>query len=312
MVCFSRFRSLSVATAIAISAASVSAGTTPDYASKVLSSYQGTGLPANYFNAASSALGSPELVSGAGTLYPNVVNPFSPAFGNKDIYVLGKGGQITLKLTSAFSVANTPQLGIISNVGLIDTSYPNGKASAAASIFGGGIADVRVSSDGKTWADLGNITFDIPTSSYTKLGNPYEASPSKTDVASNFGKPFTGKQSNFDSENLPGVLKTLNDSVGGTWLNVYATKLKTVDYIQIRNPLGQPWVPGSPVRFAVDGVTISTVGATASAAGQAGVGGPSAVPTGRRTDLGGNAWHACDVERLASATAFAHSLVEHG
>ena len=303
----SAVRSLVSLTATAAMGWSVSptvAGTTPnDYAAKVISSYQGSGLPANYFNASSSTLGPPELVSGVGTIYPNVVDPFSPAFGNKDIFEIGKGGQITLQLSKAFTVANAPQLGIISNVGLIDEDYPAGKASGTASIFGGGIADVRVSSNAKTWVDLGNITFNIPTSSYTKLGNPYEAAPTKSDVESNFGKPFTGKLSNFDNETLAQALKTLNDSVGGTWLNVFGTKLKTVDYIQIRNPLGQPWTPGNPVRLAIDGVTVSTVpsvgganpngpGGTASGAGTSTVPLPAAAPAGLAMFLAAGAWQA--------------------
>ena len=268
----------------------------PDYATKVLSFTQGTGLPANYFNSASAALNLPAPVSGVGTPFPNVLDPFSPAFSKDQIVVLGKGGQITLQLKSAFSVRNTPQLGIVSNVGLVDTSYPGGHTGATASIFGGGVADVRISANDRTWFDLGNITFNIPASAFSKLSNPYEAAPSRTDVASNDGKPFVGKLSNFNNESFASVLKTLNGSVGGTWLNVYRSRLATVDYVQIRNPLGQPGTPGNPQRFALDALTIATTTPTGvplvggPTPGSSSVPLPPAAPVGAMTLLAIGGW----------------------
>ena len=120
---------LALSAAMGASATSVSGATvTGGYGSKVLSFYQGTGLPANYFNNPNSALGAPAPVTGAGTPFPNVLDPFSPAYGKNEIVVIGKTGQITLQLYKAVTVANTPQIGVISNVGLIDSSYPAGKA----------------------------------------------------------------------------------------------------------------------------------------------------------------------------------------
>ena len=127
---------------------------------------------------------------------------------------------------------------------------------------------MRVSSDAKTWKDLGNITFNIPASAWSKLGNAYETAPTKADIAANLGKPFTGKLASFNGETLAQSLKTLNGSVGGTWLNVFNTGLKTVDYIQFRNPTG------TTSRLAIDAVTISTVQPPTVH----GVPGPQAVP----------------------------------
>lgn len=248
------------------------AGPTTDFASKVIHYYQGSGVNAKY-NDAAAALGGPEPVTGVGTAYPNIVDPFSPPYQTNQIVLLGKGGGLTLQLARAFTVKNAPELGILSNVGLVETS--SGSVGSPAQIFGGGVADVRVSSDNKTWADLGNITFNLPSTSWSKFSNEFEPAPAKGDVPSNPGLPFTGKLSSFNGKSVQQVLKTLNGSVGGTWLNVSATKLKTVDYIQIRNPLGNPWVPGHPVQLAIDAVTVSSA---SFGSGQPGGGGPSAVP----------------------------------
>ncbi len=253
---------------VGLSASSTFAGTSGDFASKVIGFYQGTGTEAGFGNA-SAALGAPDPVTGVGTIYPNVVDPFSPAYSKNQIVQIGRLGQLTLQLAKPIVVANTPQVGIVSNVGLIDANYPGGIATSPATIFGGGSADVRVS-DGKTWVDLGNITFNLPATAWSKLANAYEAAPTKADVPANFAKPFTGTLASFKGENFARILNTLNGSVGGTWLNVYKTHLKTVDYIQIRNP------GGTTNRLAIDSVMAVT--ATPSAGGPIGGPGTSSVP----------------------------------
>lgn len=239
-----RARMIAAAMVFGFSATSAFGG----FASSVVDYTPGTGGPSGYDDPA-AALGPPAPVVGAGTIYPNVLDPFSPAFGKPEIVVIGTGGQLTLQLDTPITVANTPQLGVISNVGLIDSDYPNGTVSAPASIFGGGSAEVRVSGDGNQWVSLGIINFNLPASFYSKLSSPYEMAPGPGDTPADLGKPFTGTLSDFSGESFQQVMNTLGGSVGGTWLNLDGTDLTSVDYVQFRNPSGDSG------QLAIDAIT---------------------------------------------------------
>jgi len=229
------------------------------FASSVVSYTPGTGAPSG-FNDPAAALGMPAPVVGAGSGYPNVLDPFSPAFGSTEIVAIGTGGQLTLQLDKPITVANAPQLGVISNVGLIDADYPNGLADSSADTFGGGSALVRVSSDGSTWASLGNVNFNLPATYFSKLAGPYETAPGPGDVPADLSKPFTGSIADFAGEDFQQALGTLDGSVGGTWLNLSGTNLATVDYVQFQVPSG--YLP-------IDAITTSAGGASTPEPGSA-------------------------------------------
>ncbi|MEX2317171.1 MAG: hypothetical protein WD669_08465, partial [Pirellulales bacterium] len=166
------------------------------FAVEVLTYNSGT-TPAASFVSPASALGSPERFSGEDS-FPSVVSPFSPPFLSSEIVSIGEGGQLTLRLSNyALPQAAGSEIGIFSNFGLIDASYPNGQAGSPAGGFGPpDRAQVEVSANGLDWSTLGITTFDLPANGYTDLADPYAVSPGA--AASDFQQPFTGSLSSFD------------------------------------------------------------------------------------------------------------------
>jgi hypothetical protein len=174
---------------------------------------------------------TPQGETGVPDGFPGVVSPFNPPFDNSQIVLIGLGGGVTVHFATPVSAANSPAIGIFSNVGLIDSNYPAGQADNPADIFGGGSAVVSVSADGSLWKNLGIVNFTMPENYYLNAG-PYDlAAPANPQVA-DFGKPFTGTLSSFDNETYPQIVTTLNGSAGGTWLDPSSTGLSQISYVR--------------------------------------------------------------------------------
>jgi hypothetical protein len=235
------------------------------YASSVLSYTPGSSDPK--FRTPAAALGAPDGISGenaAATNYfgfPNVLSPFSPAYQGDEIVQIGEGGQITLQLANYVNVGAGKRLGVISNVGLIDTDNVNfsGHAGSPASTFGGGNAHVKVSKDNQNWVDLGTITFNIPSLYFVNAG-PYDSAAPASPQLTDFGKPFEGTLASFDGKDFPGVVDAFKAtgggySGGGTWLDLSTTGLTQVGYVQFL--VDDDNNPNTNQRFAIDSLTIA-------------------------------------------------------
>jgi len=227
------------------------------FANKVLDYSAGTGVSAA-FSQPDSALGSPERFTGEGS-FPAVVSPFSPPFLPSEIVTIGETGSLTLRLASfAVAQAGGPEIGIFGNVGLIDTSFPNGQAGDPAGAFGIDSVILEVSADGLAWVSLGLVTPNIPTNGYTDLTDPFSGATGTT--LSDFGQPFTGALADFAGlpyfdASGPHMLELLGGSGGGTWVDISASGLAQVGYL--RFSVASDGIPTSRLKFDLDAVSVA-------------------------------------------------------
>jgi hypothetical protein len=227
------------------------------FAAAVVSYDAGT-TPAAGFTTPAAALGSPERLTGEGS-FPGVVSPFNPPFLSSEIVSVGEGGQITLRLSHyAIPQADSPEIGVFENLGLIDTNFPNGVAGSPAMTFGIDSAIVDVSADGTNWVSLGNLEFDVPANGYTDVTDPFSSTPGS--VPSDFQQPFTGDLSSFNGLRYfdPGgldMLELLAGSGGGKWLDISATGLTQVGFIRFSVADNGDAMTG--LNFELDAVSIA-------------------------------------------------------
>ncbi len=204
------------------------------YAVEVVSYAPGT-APVAGFTDLAAPLGEPEHFTGEG-VFPGVVSPFNPPFLTTEIISIGEGGWLTLRLSNfAKPQAGGPEIGVFTNVGMLDANFPNGQAGSPPVAFGIDSALVEVSENGADWESLGTNAFDVPTNGFTDLANPFSvtAGSSPTD----FQQPFSGSLSSFDGLPYsdaagPDILDLLAGSGGGTWLDISSTNLSQVGYIR--------------------------------------------------------------------------------
>lgn len=229
-----------------------------DFASKVISYQAGNASVTNpTFTDPSAALGSPDGITGVKAGFPNVLSPFSPSYDIGQIVVIGEGGELTLEFPQPVQVGSGPAIGVISNSGLIDTSYPSGQAGNPAGNFGGGSADVSVSADGIHWVSLGEKEFVNPANFYLNAG-PYDATAPASPQPADFGKPFTGTLASFNGESYSQVLATLAGSGGGTWLDLSGSGLTQIDFIEFSVPTDGTSFGGSiGSRLPIDAVAVA-------------------------------------------------------
>jgi hypothetical protein len=205
----------------------------------------------------SAALGAPSGITGVLAGFPNVLSPFSPAFDVGQIVVIGEGGELTLKFPSPISTAPGLAIGVISNSGLIDNNYPSGQATNPATNFGGGSADVSVSQDGKTFVSLGEKEFLNPANFYLNAG-PYDTTAPTSPQLADFGKAFAGDLNAFNNEDDAQVVSTLNGSGGGTWLDLSASGLSQVNFIEFSVPTDGTSFGGTVgSRLPIDAVAVA-------------------------------------------------------
>jgi hypothetical protein len=208
------------------------------YAVEVISYDAGHAPAAGYTNSG-VALGSPERFTGEG-VFPGVVSPFSPPFLPSELVSIGEGGHLTLRLSHfAIPQAGAPEIGLFSNVGLIDVAFPSGMAGSPAATFGFEAAGVEVSENGIDWVFADFIDFNMPTNGFTDLSDPFASTPGS--VPSDFQQPFVASLSSFDglkySDALgPDILELLAGSGGGNWIDISAAGLSRVGYVRVTVP----------------------------------------------------------------------------
>jgi len=200
-----------------------------------------------------AALGEPSRHNNPGDpFFPNVLSPFSPNFRPADIVQLGQGGSITLRLDRFALVDLSPgtfELGIFENIGLIDTSFPNGVAGNLSSggTFGGGDPVVlEVSDDGVNFVSMGSVTPYMFANGWQDVG-PF--SPVDGLIPSDFGQAYTGSLANFSGMNYGQILAELAGSGGGTWYNLDGSGLSQVGWVRLSGVAGTV--------FDLDAVTVN-------------------------------------------------------
>ncbi|MBC7785660.1 MAG: PEP-CTERM sorting domain-containing protein [Burkholderiales bacterium] len=223
-------------------------------------------LPGNAiasFQNTAAALGLPVGNTGFGAL-----TPFNPHFSSNQIMIIGAGGSMTLKLDKPVTIIPSAKIGVFSNVGIVDedpdTQYDVNFNTIAG---GGGIAGsptltfspagfgfVSVSSNGMDWSSLGasSFSFGNPTNYYTDTNIALNFAALGTQSA-DFFKPFGGTLASFaglkyrDAGAANDMVRLLNGSAGGTWLDISSVPLAEVNYVKFDVPVGG--------RMVIDAVT---------------------------------------------------------
>lgn len=207
-----------------------------------------TVLPGTTFVDAAAALGLPPAVVSGGA-----VTPFSPAFGEENIVVVRPGGSLTVGLSGVVPVGVGLQLGVFSNIGVIDVSVDGsgvaGNPVGAFSAFPRAV--VSVSGDGVSFVQVGDgpVTFDRPTNRYLDVAAWTGYSPLPGVVESDVFKPFTGEFADLSGKTYGEMLAVFGGSAGGTWLDLSSTGLSEVRFVRFEVPAGADY------RLVLDAVT---------------------------------------------------------
>ena len=208
------------------------------------------------------ALGAPSRLNGVGSQFQGVLSPFNANYEAADIVEINTGGQLTLQFPNYINVGGGAEVGVVSNNFLIDTTG-NGDPGATAGVLGsgvagGGSAEVLVSNDGTTWHSIGIHTFDRPANGYTDVAGPYQ--PNAGNSPSDFGIPFTHPISDFNGLNFAQTIALFGNSGGGTWLDLAASGLTQVDYVQFKVTTGKLVIDSVAINNADVGAAVPEPG----------------------------------------------------
>ncbi|MCP4377011.1 MAG: hypothetical protein GY794_12640 [bacterium] len=204
----------------------------------------------------SAALGKPTgYVSEPYAANGAIVSPFSPAANPDQIVSIGEGGSLTLRLENYAVVGSGAEIGLFTNVGLADSSWPNGKTAATAAAWGVDSVTVDVSSNGSDWVSLGTISPNIPTNVWADASGPYLTSAAGLSEA-DFSTPFTGTLSDFDDKTYAEIKTLLNGSAGGYWIDLSSSGLTEVGYI--RFSVADDGNAGTSLNFELDAVSVAS------------------------------------------------------
>jgi hypothetical protein len=221
---------------------------------QVVSYAQGNVAPslADYNNL-SAALGLPEADTG----YYGALTPFNSNFSTTGILGIGAQGSATIRLSDPVAVNPQARIGVFSNASMMDVDPENasdpitweftaggrGFAGNPPLVFGGGSAIVSVSSDGIYFVPL-SVTptvFNTPANSF--LDNDINLGRgSLGSISADYFKPFNGAVSDFgglryrDPLGGPDILKLLDGSAGGQWLDISGVGLASVEYVRFDVP----------------------------------------------------------------------------
>jgi hypothetical protein len=216
------------------------------------------GLLSNPGNPA-AALGQPDPVAGAGTQFASIISPFSPHFEAGQIVQFGEGGSITLQLAKfALTTSGTPEIGIFTNVGISDTSWPEGIAGTDLELpgaaFGIDSAILEVSADGVNWVNLGLTRFDQPSSAFINATSAYQSDPAGL-TAADFGLPHNNTLADYAGKDWDTIKGLLGNSAGGTWIDLDDTGLTQAGWVRLS--LADDGDPDTLLNFELDAVSVA-------------------------------------------------------
>ena len=191
------------------------------FAAEVISYTPGTGAT---LTDPSAALGQPFQTVGEGTGFDGPLTPFNPHFEADQIVQVGEGGQLTLRLSNfAVLSAGFAEIGIFSNVGIIDSDFPNGLAGDPIATFGVDSVTLEFSEDGNSWFSPTDLLLDQPTAFYADTAN---SSPA------DFGQSHTNLLNDFAGEDYAGILDLLGGSAGGKWIDIGILPVAQVGFLR--------------------------------------------------------------------------------
>lgn len=232
--------SLGLAMGAALVAAS--AAHAGEFANAVTQFSQGT-VDSKYavYNTPSAALGRPASHDSFAT----DISPFNPNWESSEIVSIGVGGSITLSFANPVPVSGGPIIGLFSDAGLLDSSYPNGQpgspAQTMARAYGAVPAErsamVEVADASGVFHAVGRLTFVQPSNAWASSTDPYGFTPAATGTPADYFTPFTKSLSDFDGLSYGQTISLLNGSAGGTWVTVpQGLGIQTVSYVRIDSP----------------------------------------------------------------------------
>jgi hypothetical protein len=180
-------------------------------------------------------LGPPTSMTGAGTQWPTVVSPFSPAWMPTEVVSIGIGGALTVRFDEP--VADDPHnvhgidLIIFGNAGCVDAAAPSGQC---AGFFGGDGGRVLVSNDGVTWIHVPDVEADAPwpTMAWMDAG-PYDdmAGTMPTDPTRGMDPALNPSQAiglQYDE-----LIVLYDTSAGGVGIDLTPLNLASVQWVRI-------------------------------------------------------------------------------
>lgn len=204
-----------------------------------------------------AALGLPERFTGEG-VFPSVVSPFSPPYGEDELVSIGEGGHLTLELakparnraSNAFGV----DLILFGSGGFIDRSYPSGITLPSAAKLSDDALEVWVSSDGSHFEPLGEFRdARFPTLGFLDSG-PYDLVPGAVPTDAFLPVNPALVPSDFASKILGDIVGMYAGSAGGTPVDISASGLSTVRFV--RFSLADDGNAGTNLKAEIDAVTV--------------------------------------------------------
>lgn len=196
------------------------------------------------FTDGSVSLGEPGAIVGSGSGFDSILSPFNSHYESTEMAGIGVGGSITFGFDSPLTIINGREFGIFTNSSLFDSDYPNGHSASPARTldqdfyFARRSAKIEVASALNDFHDLGRFTLDLPTNYYANASSPYQFPVPASPVMADFGKPFEGDLADFDGDEFASVLSVLNDSAGGSWVDVPNNLgLDSIQYIRLSEPM---------------------------------------------------------------------------
>ena len=195
------------------------------YADRIVSYAPGLGVAAG-FDDPSTALGSPERMTGEQLGFPGVVSVASGPFGTDEIVSIGTGGHLTVQFDEPITNDPTHPFGVdlivFGNSGFT-WNFDENRVTSPAALFGSDRGRIEVSADNVTYFAVPGVFADalFPTQGFLD-GGVFDADPGTR--PSNFQLPVDPSLtfSDFDGLMIEAVRALYAGSGGGTPVDIGA------------------------------------------------------------------------------------------
>ncbi len=187
-----------------------------------------------------STLGPAERFTGESFSADSVVSPFSPAFGTDELFSIGEGGHLTLRLGEAAVDRPGHAFGVdlilFGNGGFVSGEFAGQAPGTVAGTFSVNEVEFEVSQDGTNFVPLGTVREGaMPAMGYLD-GGRFDTTPGSvlTDQRKAVDPSLT--PADFAGLDLAGVRSIYNGSAGGTGIDISGSGLGEVWYVRISVP----------------------------------------------------------------------------